>query len=59
MKDSVVFLKCDVDQSEAVSQQYNIEAMPTFVFFKDGQEIHRVVGANPDQLKNDIDSKSK
>ncbi len=58
-KDQVVFLKCDVDQAEAVSQEYNIEAMPTFVFFKDGKEIHRVVGANVDQLKADIESKSK
>ena len=58
-KDTVVFLKCDVDQAEAVSQEYNIEAMPTFVFFKDGKEIHRIVGANVDQLKADIESKSK
>ena len=58
-KDSVVFLKVDVDQAEAVSQQYDVEAMPTFVFIKNGKEIHRVVGANVDQLKADIDSKSK
>ncbi|CAF3092505.1 unnamed protein product [Rotaria socialis] len=57
-KDSVVFLKCDVDQAEAVSQEYNIEAMPTFVFFKNGKEIHRVVGANVEQLKADIASRS-
>jgi hypothetical protein len=30
--------------------------MPTFVFFKDGKEIHRLVGANVDQLKSDIES---
>ena len=58
-KDRVIFLKCDVDKAEAVSQEYNIEAMPTFVFFKDGKEIHRIVGANVDQLKADIESKSK
>ncbi|CAF0789541.1 unnamed protein product [Rotaria sordida] len=58
-KDNVVFLKCDVDQAEAVSQEYNIEAMPTFVFIKNGKEVHRLVGANVDQLKADIDSRSK
>ncbi|CAF0903689.1 unnamed protein product [Adineta steineri] len=58
-KDTVVFLKCDVDQGEAVSQEFNVEAMPTFVFFKDGKEIHRVVGANVDQLKADIESHRK
>ncbi|CAF4591973.1 unnamed protein product, partial [Rotaria sp. Silwood2] len=56
-KDKVVFLKCDVDQAEAVSQEYNIEAMPTFVFIKDEKEIHRIVGANVEQLKADIESK--
>ena len=58
-KDKVVFLKCDVDQAEAVSQEYNIEAMPTFVFIKNGKETHRIVGANVDQLKKDIESHSK
>lgn len=33
--------------------------MPTFVFVKDGKEIHRVVGANTEQLKADIESKSE
>jgi len=42
-----------------LSQEFNIEAMPTFIFFKNGKEIHRVVGANPDQLKADIENKSK
>jgi len=58
-KHNVVFLKVDVDQAEAVSQEYNVEAMPTFVFFKDGAEIHRMVGANVEQLKTDIENKKK
>ncbi|CAF1556092.1 unnamed protein product [Rotaria magnacalcarata] len=55
--DTVVFLKCDVDDAEPVSQEYSIEAMPTFVFIKDEEEIHRCVGANVDKLKADIESK--
>jgi thioredoxin 1 len=58
-KDNVVFFKVDVDQAEAVSQEYNVEAMPTFVFFKDEKEVHRMVGANVDQLKSDIEKYSK
>ncbi len=57
-KDSVVFLKCDVDESEAVATEYNIESMPTFVFFKEGKEIHRVVGGNVEKLKSAIESKT-
>jgi hypothetical protein len=33
--------------------------MPTFIFFKGAKEIHRIIGANVDQLKADIESKSK
>lgn len=56
-KDKVVFIKCDVDQDSNVSEKYKVEAMPTFVFFKNGKEIHRLVGANVDQLKSDIESR--
>ena len=37
--DNVVFLKVDVDEAEDVAQEYNISAMPTFVFLKNGQKV--------------------
>ena len=37
--DNVVFLKVDVDEAEAVAAEYNISAMPTFVFIKDGKKV--------------------
>merc|ERR1712224_793749 len=36
--DNVVFLKVDVDEAEDVAAEYNISAMPTFVFIKDGED---------------------
>jgi hypothetical protein len=33
--------------------------MPTFVFFKDGKEVYRLVGANVDQLKQQIQERVK
>ena len=37
--DNVVFLKVDVDEAEDVAAEYNISAMPTFVFIKDGKKV--------------------
>ena len=36
---NVVFLKVDVDEAEDVAQEYNISAMPTFIFLKNGQKV--------------------
>lgn len=49
-----VFLKIDVDIVPAAAQKNDVTAMPTFVFYKDGAEISRVVGANPAGVKQTI-----
>ena len=54
-KESVVFMKVDVDEAEEVAAKYSVDAMPTFVLIKDGKEIDRVVGASVDQLKEKIE----
>ncbi|XP_076902058.1 thioredoxin H1-like [Bidens hawaiensis] len=46
----VAFLKVDIDEVESVAQEYSIEAMPTFLFFKNGEVIDKVVGAKKDDL---------
>nr|AAQ23134.1 thioredoxin H1 [Ipomoea batatas] len=40
----VIFLKVDVDELKSVAEDYKVEAMPTFVFLKEGNEVDRVVG---------------
>ncbi|MCL7022784.1 hypothetical protein MKW94_027217 [Papaver nudicaule] len=55
---NVLFLKVDVDELRTVSEDWNVEAMPTFVFLKDGKEIDRVVGAKKDELQNTISKHS-
>ncbi|BAF20983.1 thioredoxin H1 [Oryza sativa Japonica Group] len=49
-----VFLKVDVDELKEVAEKYNVEAMPTFLFIKDGAEADKVVGARKDDLQNTI-----
>lgn len=35
----VIFLKVDVDELKTVAEEWNVEAMPTFVFIKEGKEV--------------------
>jgi thioredoxin 1 len=43
----VDFYKVDVDENAAVAGELAVRAMPTFMFFKDGQKLdEEVVGAN-------------
>lgn len=54
--DKVTFVKCNVDEADALAEQYSIRSIPTLVFFKDGQGMDRSVGA---MSKKDLVSKIK
>ena len=45
MKGKVKVVKLDVDANPAITQKYNIQAMPTLMIFKAGKEANRRVGA--------------
>nr|CAB3464781.1 unnamed protein product [Digitaria exilis] len=47
---NVVFLKVDVDELKTIAEQFSVEAMPTFLFMKEGDVKDRVVGALKDEL---------
>ncbi|MBT3233622.1 MAG: thioredoxin [Calditrichaeota bacterium] len=42
--------KLNVDDNPNKSTQFGISGIPTLLFFKDGKEIDRVVGALPKQM---------
>jgi thioredoxin 1 len=44
MGDKITVAKLNVDEVEAVAKKYNVDAIPTLIFFKDGQEVARKVG---------------
>ena len=50
----VAFLKIDVDNAQDVAAQNMIEAMPTFLLFKDGEMVHKMVGASPQGLADAV-----
>ncbi|XP_032217701.1 thioredoxin isoform X3 [Nematostella vectensis] len=47
----VFFAKIDVDELEELSEDEQITAMPTFVFYKNGQKLEKLVGANEVKLR--------
>ncbi len=49
--------KLNTDENSDVASRYKIMGIPTVIFFKDGKEIDKVVGAVPkSQLKSKLDS---
>ncbi|KAJ5182664.1 Thioredoxin [Penicillium capsulatum] len=52
---NVRFVQVDVDKMKKVAQDFNVTAMPTFAFLKDGQEAGaRVRGADLRALEKNI-----
>lgn len=43
----VAFLKVDVDTAEDVAQEYGVSAMPTFLFFKNGEKARKYTLKGP------------
>jgi len=51
---NVVFLKVDVDEMKTIAEQFSVEAMPTFLFMREGDVKDRVVGAAKEELANKL-----
>ncbi|XP_022660992.1 thioredoxin-like protein 1 isoform X1 [Varroa destructor] len=49
-----VFLKVDIDEAREVAQQYNVTAVPTFIFFRGGERLFNMRGCNPTTLETKI-----
>lgn len=41
----IVVGKCDVEENEDIAMEYSIRNIPTILFFKDGQLVDKIVGA--------------
>ncbi|CDH53159.1 predicted protein [Lichtheimia corymbifera JMRC:FSU:9682] len=55
----VTYAKIDVDDVADVAAEVGVRAMPTFVFYLDGQKFDEVVGANAAKLKEAIEKLAK
>nr|AAV73827.1 thioredoxin [Azumapecten farreri] len=50
----VIFRKVNVDENDETAQACEISAMPTFRFYKSGQTVDEVVGANKGKIEEYI-----
>jgi thioredoxin 1 len=54
--DKADFYKLNTDENPLISSQYRIMSIPSVVFFKNGQEVRRVIGVQQEgALQNEID----
>src|SRR5436305_11306239 len=52
----ITFAKLQVEGPGTITEQWNIDGIPTLVFFKDGQEIYRIRGITMrDRLRRQIE----
>ncbi|XP_021831596.1 thioredoxin H-type-like [Prunus avium] len=51
----VTFLKVDVDELKTVSEKWGVDAVPTFLFLKQGKVVDKVVGAKKDELQTKVE----
>jgi thioredoxin 1 len=50
----LTLLKVNIDDSPGLAARYDIRAIPTILFFKEGAIVDRVIGAAPKAVLQDI-----
>jgi len=54
MDDKCIFAKVDVDEASEIAEEYEIQAMPTFLLFANGMKVDSMAGANEAKLREMI-----
>lgn len=55
-RDRATFARVDVDNNEELIQRHHVDGIPTLLFFKAGQEIHRIKGiVMRDKLRRQVE----
>ncbi|CAN6457963.1 unnamed protein product [Victoria cruziana] len=52
----ILFLLVDVDEVKGAATRMEVKAMPTFMFFYEANQVDKIVGANPDEIKKRVSS---
>eukprot|EP00250_Pteridium_aquilinum_P035810 c9956_g1_i1 orf=329-688(-) len=48
---NLIFLKVDVDEMNDISTEFEVRAMPTFLFIEKKRTVDKIVGANKHELE--------
>ncbi len=44
---TVTVAKVDLDESQEIAMKYGVQAVPTLLFFRDGEVVDRIIGVRP------------
>ena len=54
--DKVRVFKLNTDENQNTAVKYGIMSIPSLIFFKNGEEVHRTIGVQPaDTLQTELD----
>lgn len=56
---TLLVVKVDTDQAPDLSQKWGIRSIPTVILFKEGEEVSRSVGFEPEKLRSMADEAVK
>ena len=51
---NAIFVKVDVDAMDKIAQKCGVRAMPTFQFFRGGEKVDELMGADVSSLKQKV-----
>jgi thioredoxin 1 len=57
-KDTVKFMKLNVDENQKTAVNYAVRSIPTLILFKDGKVLDTLIGLVPQQRLEDFVKKS-
>lgn len=52
--DKVKFAKLNVDENRDIAMKYRVMSIPTLIVFRDGEQAHREVGAQPKEAYEEV-----
>jgi thioredoxin 1 len=49
-KNEIIFAKLNVDENPDIASEFGIMSIPTFILFKNGEVVGKMVGAMPEKV---------